>query len=181
MDCRGSASRYSPSMTKRALHLIALLCWTTVAIAADVSSAVRSAVEPFIEKGEVSGAVTLVAHRGKVVSFESMGVSNLKTRRPMRKDDIFWIASMTKPTVGIAIMMLAEEGKLDIHDEVEKHLPEFKGLWMVAEKSRNELKLKRPARRITLLDVATHTAGIGNAAEPRAHSTLAELVSLISQ
>ena len=181
MDCRGSASRYSPSMTKRAFHLIALLCWTTVAIGADVSSAVRSAVEPFIEKGEVSGAVTLVAHRGKIVSFEAMGVSNLETGRPMRQDDMFWIASMTKPTVGIAIMMLAEEGKLNIHDEVEKHLPEFKGLWMVAEKTRNELKLKRPARKITLLDVATHTAGIGNATEPRAHSTLAELVSLISQ
>jgi CubicO group peptidase (beta-lactamase class C family) len=168
-------------MTKRALLLFALLCSVTAAIAADVSSAVRSAVEPFIGKGEISGAVTLVAHKGRVVSFEAMGVSNLKTRRPMRKDDIFWIASMTKPTVGVAIMMLAEEGKLSLHDEVEKHLPEFKDLWLVAERSRNELRLKRPARRITLLDVATHTAGIGNATEPRAHSTLAELVALISQ
>ncbi len=166
---------------KTALHLTALLVWTSNIVAADVSTAVRSALAPFIDQGEISGAVTLVAHKGKVVSFEALGVSNLESGRPMRKDDMFWIASMTKPTVGVALMMLAEEGKLNIHDEVEEHLPEFKGLWLVEEKTRNELKLKRPARKITLLDVATHTAGIGNATEPRAHSTLAELVSLISK
>lgn len=155
------------------------LCANT--FAADVSSAVRKAVQPFIDQGEISGAVTLVAYQGKVVSFEAMGVSNLKSKRPMRKDDMFWIASMTKPTAGALLMMLAEEGKVNVHDELEKHLPEFKGQWMVNQKSRNEMMLKRPARKITLLDVATHTAGIANVSEPRAHSTLAEVVSMISQ
>ena len=163
------------------LCLLALLCLCSTSFAGDVSSAVRKAVAPFIEAGEISGAVTLVARKGSVVSFESMGVSNLETRRPMRKDDLFWIASMTKPTVGVAIMMLAEEGKLSLHDEVEKHLPEFRNLWMTVEKSKTEMTLRRPARKITLLDLATHTAGIPRVEEPRAHSTLAELVSMISQ
>ncbi|MFT6620870.1 MAG: CubicO group peptidase (beta-lactamase class C family), partial [Limisphaerales bacterium] len=163
------------------LCLIALFSLGAHAFAADVSSAVRKAIQPFIDDGEISGAVTLVARQGKVVSFEAMGVSNLKSQRPMQKDDMFWIASMTKPTVGVCVMLLAEEGKLDIHDNVEKHLPEFKDLWMVASKSKKQMTLKRPARKITLLDLATHTAGIGRTTEPRAHSTLAELVSMISQ
>ena len=146
-----------------------------------VSVAVREAVQPLIDAGEISGAVTLVAHNGQVVSHEAMGVADLSTGRPMKKDDMFWIASMTKPLAGVAVMMLAEEGKLDIHDDLEKHLPEFQGLWMVAEKSKDAMTLHRPARKVTLLDVATHTAGIGNVNEPRAHSTLAELVSMASQ
>jgi CubicO group peptidase (beta-lactamase class C family) len=168
-------------MRKPLFCLIALMGLSFSSFAADVSLAVRNAVEPFIEAGEISGAVTLVAHKGEVVSFETMGVSNLKSGRPMRKDDLFWIASMTKPTVGVLAMMLAEEGKLNIHDEVEKHLPEFENMWMVAMQSKDEMTLKRPARKITLLDLATHTAGIPSVAEPRNHSTLGELVSMISQ
>ncbi len=145
------------------------------------SDAIRKAVEPFIETNEISGAVTLVAQAGKVVSFEAMGVSDLETGRAMRRDDMFWIASMSKPMAGVAAMMLADEGKLNIHDEVEKHLPEFKDLWMVQERSRDRMILKRPSRKITLLDVATHTAGIGRVDEPRPHTTLAELVSMVSQ
>lgn len=153
----------------------------TITQSQSVGAAIRKAVEPLIEAGEISGAVTLLARNGEIVSHEALGVSDLKTGRPMRKDDLFWIASMTKPTVGVAVMMLAEEGKLDIHDEVEKHLPEFRDPWMVAEKSKTSVKLVRPSRKITLLDLATHTAGIPNVEEPRDHSTLAELVAMISQ
>ncbi|MFO7937435.1 MAG: serine hydrolase domain-containing protein [Kiritimatiellia bacterium] len=147
---------------------------------AEVSAAVRNAVQPFIADGEIAGAVTLVAKNGKVVSHEAMGLSDLNTKRAMKKDDLFWIASMTKPMVGAAAMMLADEGKLDIHDDLEKYLPEFSDLWMVDQKSGNKMILKRPARRITLLDVATHTAGIGNVEEPRSHTALAELVAMAS-
>ena len=164
-----------------AFPLITLLAFCPVSFAGDVSSSLRAAIQPFIEDGEISGAVTLVARDGNVVSHEAIGVSNLKSGRPMRKDDLFWIASMTKPTIGVAIMMLAEEGKLTIHDEVEKHLPEFRNLWMVSARSKNEMTLTRPSRKITLLDLATHTAGIGNVNEPRLHSALAEVVAMISQ
>ncbi len=168
-------------MSKRLFPLALLLVLAASTFAGNISKAVRQAVQPFIDQGEISGAVTLVARDGEVVSFEAMGVSNLKSKRPMRKDDLFWIASMSKPVAGVALMMLVEEGKVSLTDEVEKLLPEFKNMWMVAEKSKGSLTLKRPARKITLLDVATHTAGIGRAEEPRSHSTLAELVALISQ
>jgi CubicO group peptidase (beta-lactamase class C family) len=146
-----------------------------------VSTSIYKAIEPYIDNGEISGAVTLVARNGKVISHQAMGVSDLKTGRAMKKDDMFWIASMTKPLVGACAMILADEGKLDIHDELEKYLPEFKDLWMVDEKSGDAMTLKRPSRKITLLDVATHTAGIGGVNEPLSHTTLAELVAMASQ
>ncbi|MDA0348813.1 MAG: serine hydrolase [Verrucomicrobia bacterium] len=150
-------------------------------IAGDVSTAVRAAVEPFIDAGEISGAVTLVAHKGEIVSFETMGVSDLNSGRAMRKDDLFWIASMTKPMAGAALMMLVEEGKLSVDDLVETHLPEFKDQWMIGEKSDDTMTLKRPARKITVLDILTHTAGVPNTDEPRGHTSLAQLTALVSQ
>jgi CubicO group peptidase (beta-lactamase class C family) len=152
-----------------------------VSFASDVSKAVREAVEPFIEAGEISGAVILVAREGEIVSFETMGVSDLETEMPMKRSDLFWIASMTKPMTGAALMILVEEGKLSVDDLVETHLPEFKDQWMIAEKSKEGMTLKRPARKITVLDILTHTAGVPNVDEPRGHSTLAELTAQVSQ
>ncbi|MFC1653022.1 serine hydrolase domain-containing protein, partial [Planctomycetota bacterium] len=139
------------------------------------------AISPFIEKGEISGAVTLVSRNGKIENYEALGVSDLETSRLMEKDDLFWIASMTKPMTGVTIMMLQEEGKLNIYDAVEKHLPEFSDPWMVEERSKDSMKLRRPSRKITLFDLLTHTAGVPNVDEPRNHSALAELVAQVSQ
>ncbi len=147
----------------------------------DVSKAVRNAVQPFIEQDEISGAVTLVAKDGKVLSFETMGLSDLSTGRGMEKDDLFWIASMTKPMAGVALIMLVEEGKVNVHDLVETHLPEFKDMWMVDDESEDTLVLKRPSRKITIFDILTHTAGVPNVDEPRGHTSLAELTALVSQ
>lgn len=152
-----------------------------VAPAAEVSSEVRKAIQPFIDGGEISGAVTLVARDGEVVSFEALGVSDLKTGRSMEPGDLFWIASMTKPMAGAALMLLVEEGKLGVDDLVETHLPEFEDAWMIEEKTNERITLKRPARKITVLDILTHTAGVPNVDEPRSRTTLAELVAQVSQ
>lgn len=146
-----------------------------------VSEQIRAAIDPFIESGEISGAVTLVAQNGNIISFDAIGVSDMSTGRSMERDDLFWIASMTKPMAGAALMLLVEEGRVNVKDLVETHLPEFADLWMVEEKSEGQMILKRPARKITILDVLTHTAGIPNVNEPRSHTTLAELVSQVSQ
>ncbi len=164
------------------LFLLCQCLFLTFSISgSDIDSAIRDAIDPFIENGEISGAVTLVVREGEVVSFESMGVSDLAVGRSMGKEDMFWIASMTKPMAGAALMLLVEEGKVSVNDLVETHLPEFEGLWMIEEKSKTAMSLKRPGRKITLLDILTHTAGIPNVDEPRSRSTLAELVAQISQ
>jgi CubicO group peptidase (beta-lactamase class C family) len=93
----------------------------------------------------------------------------------MQKDDLFWIASMTKPMTAVCVLMLQEEGKLSIDEPVEKYLPEFKNQWMVEKKEAKKLVLVRPKRPITVRDLLTHTAGLGDVKSPRTASTLGEL------
>jgi CubicO group peptidase (beta-lactamase class C family) len=79
--------------------------------------------EEAIEKDELRGAVLLVARRGKIVLHEALGWRNKEQDLPMQKDTLFRMASNTKPVTATAILMLAEEGKLGLDDNVRKHLP----------------------------------------------------------
>jgi CubicO group peptidase (beta-lactamase class C family) len=105
----------------------------------------------------------------------------------MAKDALFRIASMTKPITALGIMILVDEGKLAIEDPVEKHLPEFRGQMVVAERGKDTVTLKKPARPITVRDLLTHTsgmpappAGLTDLYTQRNH-TLAEAVMAFSQ
>lgn len=146
-------------------------------------------MKTFVDQGTVAGVVTLVARHGVVASLEAVGYQDLEEKKPMRTDSIFQIMSMTKPVVAVAIMMLAEEGKLAVSDPVERHLPEFRGLWVNTSKPADkERRQVRPSRAITLRDLLTHTSGmIGNPPEgirelyTRMHLTLAEAVAIYSQ
>ncbi|MCX6906544.1 MAG: serine hydrolase [Verrucomicrobia bacterium] len=138
-------------------------------------------MQKFVEDGVISGAVTLVARREGVASLDAVGYSDLAAKRPMRADDLFWIASMTKPFTATCVLMLQDEGKLSIEDPVEKHLPEFKSQWMVAGRDKDTLTLKHPARPITLRDLLTHTSGLADVVSPRANCSLAELVMAYAQ
>ena len=101
-------------------------------------------MKAFVDQGTVAGVVTLVARHGVVASQEAVGYQELETKKPMKADSIFQIMSMTKPVVAIAIMMLVEEGKVAVSDPVERHLPEFRGLWMnttkPGEKERRQVR-----------------------------------------
>ncbi|MFM8470212.1 MAG: serine hydrolase domain-containing protein [Limisphaerales bacterium] len=124
--------------------------------------AISQRMQEFVDRQVVAGAVTLVAHGGKVVALDAVGYSDLAAKQPLRTDDLFWIASMTKPLTGTAILMLQDEGKLSVDDAVEKFLPEFKGQMLLATKNAEATVLKKPARRITLRDLLTHTAGLNS-------------------
>lgn len=97
--------------------------------------AIPQRMQEFVDKQVVSGAVTLVAQGGKVVALDAVGYSDLAAKKPMRTDDLFWIASMTKPLTGVAILMLQDEGKLSVDDAVEKFLPEFKNQMLLVTKT----------------------------------------------
>ena len=79
-----------------------------------------------IAAGDVSGGVTLVSRKGRIAHLEAHGLMDIESKKPMAKDAVFRIASMTKPVVGVAIMMMLEEGKLRITDPVSKFIPELK-------------------------------------------------------
>jgi CubicO group peptidase (beta-lactamase class C family) len=86
---------------------------------------IGEAVQRHITAGNVAGAVTLVARRGKIAHFEAQGVMDVDSKKPMAKDNLFRLASMSKPIAGVAIMMLVEEGKVRLNDPVSRFIPEF--------------------------------------------------------
>lgn len=143
-----------------------LLALTLNLRAEEVKSAVptiRGRMEALVREGSLSGAVTVLYHDGKVVSEEAVGLQDIESRTPMAKDSLFWIASMTKPMTAMAVLMLQDQGKLDINDPVMKHLPEFKGQMLLKEKTADQTLLVKPARPITIKDLLTHTSGmVGN-------------------
>ena len=158
-----------------ALHLLGFVSLVLSPIHAR-ADALSKAMQKFVDDREVSGVVTLVGLRDGVEHLEAVGKSDLAVGRDMQKDDLFWIASMTKPMAAICVMMLIEEGKLAVDDRVEKHLPEFKNQWLVQSKDSKQMVLGRPQRAITVRDLLTHTSGISDVKAPRPNCSLAELV-----
>ena len=138
--------------------------------ASGVNSAVVSQIAPsvkrFIDKHTVAGAVTLVAVGDEVVAFHALGMADVEAGRPMQKDTIFQIMSMTKPVTAIGIMMLAEEGKLAVRDPVELYLPEFHNLRVATNNGPDASRVGVPNHAITIRDLLTHTAGITDALPP---------------
>ena len=138
-------------------------------------------MQAFVESNTISGAVTLVARKGEIVSLDAVGLADMANKRAIRADSLFWIASMTKPITATAVMMLQDEGKLSVDDAVEKYLPEFKNQWLIDNRGSNSMALARAPRPITLRDLLTHTSGLSDLSAPRPNCTLAELTMAYSQ
>ena len=90
-------------------------------------------MQDYIDKKLVAGTVTLVARKGKVVHYNALGQSWIEEKKPMEKDNIFVIMSMTKPIVSTALMMLYEEGQFLLNDPISKWIPEFENLQAIEE------------------------------------------------
>jgi CubicO group peptidase (beta-lactamase class C family) len=118
----------------------------------------------FVDEKTVAGVVTLVARGNDIVEFDTQGMADIESNRPMRKDTIFQIMSMTKPVTSIGIMMLAEEGRLSLRDSVDQYLPEFKNLHVAANTGPDAARLSEPEHAMTIRDLLTHTAGMTDAA-----------------
>src|SRR5208282_1554604 len=121
--------------------------------AQDRFAGVPAKVQPFVDKGEISGAVMLVADRDRVLHLSAVGESDISSGRMIRTDDIFWIASMSKPVTAVCVAILADQGMLSFDDPVEKYLPEFHNLWVIGGQAGDQ----RANRPITLRDLLTHT------------------------
>ena len=121
---------------------------------------IRGKMQAFVDQQQIAGAVTVVGTAQNIVSQEAVGWQNIERRQPMSQNALFRIASMTKPITSIGIMVLVDEGKLSVEDPVEKHLPEFQGQMLVANRAGDTVSLKKPPRPITLRDLLTHTSGL---------------------
>jgi len=116
-----------------------------------------------VDKGEVSGVVTLLARHGQVVQFKSHGVQAYETNVPMTEKSLFRIYSMTKPVTGVAMMQLYEKGLWKLDDPITKFLPEFANLKVMKSK---ESGLEPVTRTPTMKELMTHTAGFGYGLSP---------------
>ncbi|WP_096668225.1 serine hydrolase domain-containing protein [Polaromonas sp. AET17H-212] len=112
-----------------------------------------------IDRGRLPGAVALVARRGQVALFESLGRQDPAAGSPMTRDSIFRIYSMTKPLVSVAVMMLLEQGRLLLSDPVARHLPEFANQKVAVERG-GQVTLADVQRPATVQDLLRHTAGL---------------------
>ena len=123
-----------------------------------------AALKEGVDKGEIPGAVVLIARKGSVAWFESFGYRDREAKAPMERDAIFRLASMTKPIVTVAAMMLVEEGRLVLGAPVANYLPEFKDVKVGVEKKdatgKIELVLETPQRPMTVQDLMRHTSGL---------------------
>lgn len=137
---------------------------------------INDLVQRHIAAGDFSGAVTLVARNGRIAHLEAQGLMDIEARKPMQKDAIFQIMSMTKPVVGVSIMMMIEEGKVRLTDPVSALIPELKDLKVAVQMTDGPGAPTAPAgrgasveprfytvpaeREITIRDLLTHTSGL---------------------
>lgn len=136
---------------------------------------IHESIQRHIDAGEICGAVTLVARQGRIVHFEAHGLMDLESKKPMERDTIFRLASMTKPVTGVAVLMLVEEGKVRLSDPVSKFIPSLKDPKVAVARhtgpprppgqppAEAQYYLIPAEREITIRDLLTHTSGLGSA------------------
>ncbi|MBR2583824.1 MAG: beta-lactamase family protein [Thermoguttaceae bacterium] len=122
-------------------------------------SVVEEALKPFVDSGAIPGAVSVLVKDGQV-TFDCVGWTNIDKKTPIKRDSLFWIASQTKEFVGIGILLLAEEGKLSIEDEVEKYLPEFADVRVAEENEDGTVTLRPPKTKPVIRQMLCHTSGL---------------------
>ena len=152
-------------LSKMRLVVPAVALFFSAQILADVEQARLDAVaadlQARIDEGKLSGAVVMVAQDGEVLMHEAMGYQNVEDQVPMSKDTIFRIFSMTKPVTGTALMMLWDEGKFQLDDPVEMHLPELAGMQVFVEKNEDGSWVTEPADHpMTVRELMSHTGGL---------------------
>ena len=137
---------------------------------------IHETIQRHIDAHNISGAVTLVMRKGRIAHLEAHGVMDLDSKRPMAKNSIFRIWSMSKPVTGAAILILLEEGKLRLNDPVSRFIPEFKGMKVAVIQEQAAAAAASgssqaapvdfytiPAtREITIQDLLTHVSGLGS-------------------
>jgi CubicO group peptidase (beta-lactamase class C family) len=106
------------------------------------------------------GAITMIVRNGRIVDWRTYGSRDVEGKLPMEKDTIFRVYSMTKPLTSVAVMMLVEEGKLQLSDRVDKFIPEFKDVKVYKGGTVEKPELAPPERPITVKNLLTHTAGL---------------------
>ncbi|GAF68830.1 unnamed protein product, partial [marine sediment metagenome] len=117
-------------------------------------------MQRYVDQDKLAGLIALVARRGKVVYLERVGMMDVEAAKPMQFDTIFRFYSMTKPITTVALMMLYEEGRFQLHDPVSRFIPEFADVKVFAGATEGGFKVTELEREMTIWHLLTHTAGL---------------------
>jgi len=113
-----------------------------------------------VAEGSVPGLSVLIYEAGQETYFGTVGYSDIAAKTPLKRSDIGRYYSMTKPIVGVAMLMLYEDGKYGLDDPVSKFLPEYSNMMVYAgENEDGSMKLEAAAKPITIRDLMRHTSG----------------------
>jgi CubicO group peptidase (beta-lactamase class C family) len=163
----------------------------SVGMSADLTDAINAMMKGHIDADRITGGVTAVARRNKLVHFAAHGVFDRKAGTPMRTDGLFVMMSSTKPVTGVAVLQQQEEGRLSLDDKLSRFIPELKEMkvWKpeamearAAARRANPTQRPAPAkpdevvpanRELTLRDLVTHTSGLNSGAQREPGDTLA--------
>jgi CubicO group peptidase (beta-lactamase class C family) len=130
-----------------------------VGVSSEKVAELSTLMQSLVDDGKIVGGVTMMARRGKVVHLEAVGMADREKGVQMRTNSIFRLASMTKPITSVAVMILHDQGKLNLDDPVSRYIPEFKEMKVLV--GVNPFKTEPAKREITIRHLLTHTSGLG--------------------
>ena len=132
----------------------------TVDVSPDRLSRIRAVLQKEVDAEQMPGAVVMIARRGQLIYSETIGFQDKAAGKPMTKDAIFRIYSMTKPLASVGAMMLVEEGKIQLNDPVSKFLPQLAKMEVLVTDKEGKTTREPAKRQITIHDLFRHTAGL---------------------
>ena len=135
----------------------------TVGMSSERLARLDGILQAGVTQNKVPGVAAIVVRNGKIVYHKAFGMADNAANRPLKRDDIFRIASMSKAVTSTAIMMLWEEGKFQLDDPISKYIPEFKNQTVLKSfKFEDSTYVTEPVKsEITIRHLLTHTSGIG--------------------
>ncbi|MXV73329.1 beta-lactamase family protein [Candidatus Poribacteria bacterium] len=128
-----------------------------VGISTEHLERIRPVMQGYVDDGRIAGFLTVVARRGKIVHFETIGMRDVENEKPMEADTIFRIHSMSKPITSVAVMMLYEEGHFQLDTPVSEFIPEFKNMKVY---NADQTEILDAKNEVTIKHLLTHTAGL---------------------
>ncbi len=118
---------------------------------------IRPMLQDYVDTENLPGFLTVIARRGKIVHFETVGMRDIENEKPVEPDTIFRIYSMSKPITSVAVMMLYEEGHFQLDTPVSRFIPEFGNMKIYNE---DQTEISEAEKEMTIKHLLTHTAGL---------------------
>ncbi|MBK7872318.1 MAG: beta-lactamase family protein [Saprospiraceae bacterium] len=152
----------------------------------ELTKKLDAAGQHFVDEGKLSGGVSMIMHQDKVIYQKAFGMQSIEEQQPMQMNSLFRIASMTKPMMTVALLMLVEEGKISLDDKAEKWLPQFATIKVLEQDG----SLVTPKTPVTIKHLLMHTSGTRSRADawfrknnidPSKATSLKEYVNILLQ